>query len=147
MLKFEPLSEEKLQEINLIPEGTYYFVVHQAKDSVSSSGHQQIELVLKVTDSNERVRIMFDYLTAHESFLFKVRHFCNVTKQIDKYEKGILGACDCADKTGYVRVGIKKSSTDRNGKEWPAKNYIKDYVFGQIIDSLTTETFNDTIPF
>lgn len=105
-MNFAPKTEEEIDEESLIPEGEWDFEVIVAKDKVSASGNDMIELKLKVW-ANPNERVMTDWIL--EKFAHKLRHFCEATGLIDQYNSGSLVAEDCLGKTGRLIVGRSKN--------------------------------------
>lgn len=145
-MRFTPKSEEEVS--NLLPEGTYKFIIEDATDKVSKSGNEMIELKLRIQSPQEK--IVFDYLL--EVMPYKLRHFCEATGLMHKYESATLMAADCMGKSGECLLII-----DDKNISYPAKNAVKDYVkkskkglgapkSEEKAPALDLE-FNDDIPF
>lgn len=147
-MRFTPKTEEQLQEENLIPQGTYDFEVVEAKDRVSKSGNDMIELKLCVYDQNGSPRTVFDYLL--ESMSYKLKHFCDAVGLAHKYTDGTLADHDCMGKAGKVMI---IQQPPQNG--YAAKNSVRDYI---VMDDKNSEKtaaktsdekteLNDDLPF
>lgn len=120
-MRFQSKSEEELQKENLLPEGDYDFEVVEATEKRSkTSGNDMIELRLKVFDNGDTVTV-FDYLL--EAMGFKLRHFCEATGLLSKYDRGDISAIDCRGRSGICTIKIKEAS-----KGYPASNAVADYV-------------------
>ena len=146
-MRITPRSDKELASMNLMPQGQYSFEVIDAKDRVSKSGNEMIELKIKIWDSNGKERIIYDYLL--DSMAHKVKHFCqgqSPCSLIDVYDMGELLAEHCLNKTGYLELIIQKDKTGIYGD----KNAVKDYI---VKDKNTAEVkkedpfFDDDISF
>lgn len=120
-MKFIPKSEDELARDLLLEPGEYPFEVLSARDRVSQSGNEMIELKLNVFGDDGQQSHVYDYLL--EKMAFKLRHFAETTGLIAKYEAGNFEAMDCLDKQGVVRLAIDPGS---NG--YSPKNVVKDYI-------------------
>lgn len=122
-LKFEPKSEKELREANLAPEGDYDFEVLGATDEISKrSGNPMIKVKIGLYSGEAIRHHVYDYLLTNMGH--KLRHFCDSTGLLSKYESGELSAEDCKGRAGKCRVKIKE---DANG-QYPDKNEIDDYI-------------------
>lgn len=120
-MRFNPMSEEELARSSLLEAGTYPFEILSASEELSKAGNEMIRLKLNVFGpSGEQVHI-YDYLL--EKLAFKLRHFCEATGLLTKYEDGTLSELDCEGKSGFVKIAIEPG----NGGYGP-KNTVKDYV-------------------
>jgi len=125
-MNFTPTSEELLKQSNLLEKGTYSFEVVEANDEISKSGNEMIKLMLNVWDyESGKSTIVFDYLL--EKMAYKLIHFCQVTKLMDKYSTGELRAFDCLGKKGSVDIETQEKRENPSGGFYPAKNIVKDY--------------------
>jgi len=69
-MKFKHKTEEELQSMFLLHEGTYQFVVTKAEDAMSKSNNEMIKLTLKIMDKAGREHTVYDYLL--EAMEFKL---------------------------------------------------------------------------
>ena len=125
-MRTEPKSDAEIQAMMVMPEGIYPFVVVEAKERVSKNGNDMIELKLEVLDDQSRAHTIFDYLLA--SMAFKLKHFCECTGLSDKYDGDNLTAQDCLRKRGFVELKADKAPRIVDGREYPPKNSVKDYI-------------------
>lgn len=137
-MRFTPKTEQEIQEANLLPEGKYDFEVIAAEEKQSAKGNDMIVVTIAIYQNGNRKTNVFDYLL--ESMAFKLRHFCQNTGLIEKYESGELTADDCIGKTGLCKIKIQK---DKSGN-YPDKNVIADYLDAGACSSHETES---DIPF
>jgi len=145
-MKVTPISEMDAAEAGLRKRGLYDFEVLEAKERMSKSGNDMIEMKVKLYDTDGRTFNLFDYLVASEGMAYKVRHFASGTGMLAQYERGELKADDCVGKTGRAQVGIDKA---KNG--YPARNSIADYALvsagkGPLIASVADD-LDDDLPF
>lgn len=122
-MNFEPKSEKELREQNLAPEGEYDFEVLGAEDAISKrSGNPMIKLKVGLYSGEAIRHHVYDYLVP--SMAHKLRHFCDSTGLLSKYEAGTLCADDCKGRAGKCRI---KVTEDESGK-YPDKNEVDDYL-------------------
>ena len=148
-MNLNPMTEEQIQLLNLIPAGNYSFLVIDAQDTTSKKTKKEmIKLKLKIWDLAGKERILYDNFVDHEAFQYKIRHFAELAGILDQYDSGNIMANSCIGKQGIAKVIIQKS-TDSN---YPDKNAVADYVVKknavqepQIAEN--TPEFDDEIPF
>ncbi len=120
-MDINPKTEKEIQEMSLAPANEYDFDVLNAEDSLSKSGNQMIKITIGLYVAGKVKNRVFDYLlTAMEA---KLRHFCDTTGLLSRYESGQLEAADCIGRSGRARISI-----DPEKGSYPAKNVVKDYV-------------------
>ena len=120
-IDFKPKTEKEIEEEMIFPAGDYDFDVLTAEDTVSkSSGNSMIKIKLGVYVGSQ-IRRIDDYLLPAMSA--KLRHFCDTTGLLSKYEAGTLEAADCLGRAGRVKIAV-----DPAKEAYPAKNVVKDYV-------------------
>ena len=120
-MTFAPKSEKEVQEGALAPEAEYDFDVLDAEDTISKSGNPMIKVKIGLYIGDKVKNQVFDYLLpAMEA---KLRHFCDTTGLLSRYESGTLEAADCVGRSGRVKIVIEP---EKNG--YPAKNVVKDYI-------------------
>ena len=126
-MRFKPQSEQEIQAMSLIEAGTYPFEVLEAEDTKSKSGNEMIKVKLKLWDNAGRERVVFDYLL--EAMSYKLRHFCEATSLLDKYETGDLQASSLIGRGGKLELETElgKAKPDGSGN-YPDKNRVADYV-------------------
>lgn len=120
-------SEEQLQSQTMLTPGKCRYEVISAKLGDSASGNKQLELVLDVTDMPGKTKRVWDYLSAHPDFEFKIRHFaysCGLGRQ---YEANELSDKICANKTGYCE--IVHQTTKKGQYAGQVRSAVKDYIF------------------
>ena len=120
-MKFTPMTEDELARASLLEAGEYPFEVLAASEEISKAGNEMIRVKLAVFGPNGQQAHVYDYLM--EKLMFKLRHFCETTGLLAKYEAGTLGELDCEGKGGYVKIKIDPA----NGS-YSAKNSVQDYV-------------------
>jgi hypothetical protein len=119
-MTFTPKTEAQLKEKNLWPDGSYDFRVQEAEEGISTKGNEQIKLKL-VIYKGEASRFVYDYLSPLMEF--KLRHFCEATGLISKYDSGRLTADDMIGREGIVQIRTEPAKGN-----FEAKNAVKDYV-------------------
>lgn len=120
-MRFSPMTEDELARASLLEPGVYPFEVITASEELSKAGNEMIKVKLNVFGPNDQQAHIFDYLM--EKLQYKLRHFCEATGLLQKYEAGTLSEVDCEGKTGFVKIKIDPA----NGS-YSAKNSVQDYV-------------------
>jgi hypothetical protein len=151
-MRVNPKTEEEIQLMSLMAPGVYDFEVVDAKEKVSKSGNEMIELTLTVWDINGKPHTIYDYLL--DAMAYKVRHFAEAANLLDKYLAGSINADDCRCVSAKVEIIIQKGGEKFGGGTYPDKNSVKDYIvkkgnFSVVpsIKEIAQDTFNDDIPF
>jgi len=122
VMEFKPKTEQEVAEGALAPAAEYDFDILDAEDTISKkSGNPMIKVNIGLYIDGVVKNRVFDYLLP--SMEAKLRHFCDTTGLLSRYEAGTLEAADCIGRSGRVKIAIE-SSTDK----YPAKNVVKDYV-------------------
>jgi antitoxin component YwqK of YwqJK toxin-antitoxin module len=157
-LHFQPLTEQQMLEIRLVPEGTYNFEVAHAISTKSGKGNPMIKVSLKIWDNNGKERIVYDYLmTQSLSQEYKLGRFCLATGIHDKYNMGSIDDTDCINKRGKAHITIKKGDMKDDGTPYPDSNSVRDYYpnvptekvaeLHSIIAKASEPEMSDDIPF
>lgn len=123
-MNFNPKSEGEVQQFNLLPDGIYDFEVMSAKDRVSKKGNEMIELKLGIWQGDKITHYIFDYLLSDDQSAYKLRHCCDTTGLIDKYDSGTLTANMFEARTGKAKIGTQKDKTG----QYADKNVVRDYI-------------------
>jgi hypothetical protein len=149
-MKFEPKTEDQLNNFNLIDEGQYKYKVVEAVDTVSRSGDDQIKLTLLIIDKQGNERKVKDYL--NPKMIHKIKHFCDSNNLKEKYSQGNLEAKDCFGKIGILDLIIQKGKAipdDAQGKYFNDQNSVQDYLASDNVQEKDgkKEELNDDIPF
>jgi hypothetical protein len=147
-MKFQPKSADDIKRESLIEPGEYDFEVLSAEDKVSKSGNEMIAVKLAVYVDG-KARHAKDWLM--EKMAFKLRHFCEATGLLAKYEAGDFTAADCQGRAGKVRIVIQ------DNPEFGPQNVVKDYVVAKQLETAMTpvvkpmsaaeKAHEDSIPF
>lgn len=141
-MKFAPKTEDQINNEGLLRAGIYPFEIIEASDQQSKSGNDMIKLAIKVWDSEGSEHYVYDYLL--ESMAYKLRHAAEACSLLDKYESGELLASDFVNKTGSLKIAIKK---DKMG-QYPDSNQVNDYIFNrESQQALSASVAHDEIPF
>ncbi len=149
---FDPKTDAEiaaLQNQGLLTEGNYPFQVRAIDQLVSKNGNNMLKLKLAVLEKDGSARMIFDYLVAMDSMMFKIKHFCEAIGLEDKYAKGNFNPQECIDRSGVAVVGVQKGNPKPDGSgNFPDKNIIKDYVKSEKKqNAIPDKTLNDDIPF
>lgn len=142
-------------EVNndVIPAGEYDAVVTASKEKTSQSDNPMIELMLTVYGPDGENPTVFDNLVSTPRALWKLRRFC-ASAGLD-WAAGHLEARDCQDVNVRVLLEIEGKRKDpQNGKEYPEKNKVADYVLRELASAASSSTSkatsgipDDDIPF
>jgi len=120
-MKFSPMTEDELARASLLEPGVYPFEVIAASEELSKAGNEMIKVKINVFGPDNQQAHIFDYLM--EKLQYKLRHFCEATGLLQKYEAGTLSEVDCEGKSGWVKIKVEPA----NG-QYQAKNSVQDYV-------------------
>jgi len=120
-LSFNPKTEQEVKTGMNAPAGEYDFEVLFAKDRTSKQGNAMIEIKIGIYRGEAISNHVFDYLLAKMEA--KLRHFCDTTGLLAKYESGTLCAEDCVGRSGRVKISIREAEGN-----FEAKNEVKDYI-------------------
>ena len=129
--KFKPLK------------GIFDFEVLEASDEISKKGNDMIKLKLCVYRPSGGEQHTFDYLL--DAMAFKVKHFCEATGLLDRYEAGDLNASDCAGKSGRLELRLEKD--DKGNDKSVVKDYNKKMIEHSSVAPKIATDLNDEIPF
>lgn len=124
-MQFKPKSEKEIQESLMWPKGEYDFEVIKAERALSgpqskSPGTPYIKLSLRLFNEDGGTRMQNAIL--HPAMEAQLRHFCEETGIIEKYDAGTLEAEDCEGLAGKLQLKVK----DAEGN-YPAKNEVQDF--------------------
>lgn len=135
---FQPKTEEEIAEGGLWEAGQYPFEIldevtfgsktfYTENTTSRASDSPMIQLIIKVYNDEGKFRTIIDRLVA--SLEYKVRHAAAACGLLEKYYTGVLHSDDFKGKQGYLILKVEPASVDKNtGKEYRAKNTVKDYV-------------------
>lgn len=123
-----PKSEDELSD--LLPEGKYPY---QIVKSTSQAKEECMQMIwkLKFWDQEGVEHYITDFLKVDQSSKFcmrKIRHALYSCGCGDFWEKGKWNASDFDNKTGYLLLGVQKEGYGKDGKFYPTRNNIKDYL-------------------
>lgn len=124
-MQFQPKTEKEIQEMMLWPRGEYDFEVIKSERAISgpnskTPGTHFIKLTLRLFNETGGSRIQNAIL--HPAMEAQLRHFCEETGIIAKYEAGTLEAHDCEGLSGKLQ--LKQKDAEGN---FPAKNEVQDF--------------------
>lgn len=136
-MKYQPKTEEEVNNFSLCPEGVFPFEVVHAEEKLSQKGNEMIQLKLKVFDDEGNQHIVYDFLM--EAVAFKLKHFCDAVGLAELYKSGELTDIECEGKTGKVEIGHRPDQKDKEKMRHGVKDYIVDESANMIED--------DDIPF
>lgn len=134
MFTFPVMSDQEIQEMNLVGEGSYQFEVMGIQDTdangnalKSQAGNLMIKLTLKFWDGNGRERLVYDYLVSMASMVYKIKHFCESVGL--NYDAGQFNPRECIGRGGVLQIIIQKGKKKPDSNEfYPDKNAVKDYI-------------------
>lgn len=115
------MTEDELARALLLEPGVYPFEVIAASEDISKAGNEMIKIKMNVFGPDDQQVHVYDYLM--EKLQYKLRHFCEATGLLEKYEAGTLSELDCEGKAGFVKIKVDPA----NGS-YSAKNSVQDYV-------------------
>jgi cobalamin biosynthesis protein CbiG len=136
-MKFQPKTAEEIAREDLLPKGEYDFEVVTAEEKTSKTGNEMIALNIRVFSGTTGANFVRDFLL--EKIAYKLRHFCEATGLLPKYENGTLTADDCEGKVGRLKLVVKEDKTGT----YPPQNSVADY----IVPKAGEPEEEDDIPF
>lgn len=125
-LKFKPKDESEISRFSNLPDGDYPFTVLESdiktSKSAKNAGKEMCAVKLNV-HGPEFDRHVYDYFADWFSE-WKLKHFCETTRNAKEYESGSVDPSGGAwkDRTGFVRLKIV---TD---PKYGEKNEVDDYI-------------------
>lgn len=145
MLNYTPLSKEQDKLRNVFPAGKYPFTVKGVEEKYCKNKINKMLVVeLSVINPENKHLTVTDWIMLDiEGMEWKLRHFCDATGLIDKYDSKTLSIKDIENKFGIVKLTI--GEYDRNG-ETVKVNRVADYLVkdAAIADK---DLFNDALSF
>lgn len=152
MFKFNPLTDEEIESLNIAEEGIYDFEVKNSEGKTSQSGNKMVKLLLMIWEKSGKTHTIFDYLVSSEAGLSikKVKNFCYSVGLQDQYKKGELP--DTLDNlSGKVQIGIKDRTSNGKGGFYDRQNIVVDYIVSEKksdVNNQVTDDFKDSdLPF
>ena len=135
-MQFKPKTDEEIQAEGLWPEGKYGFEIIdqvsfgdnilETKDTVSKSGNDMIQIVVRVYNDNGQQTHVIDYLL--EAFSKKLKGAAYACGLGSQYESGQLEARDFIGKQGNLYLGIQKGRPKDDGSgNYPDRNTVTEY--------------------
>lgn len=125
-MQFTPKSESELSRFSNLPDGDYPFTVLESDIKISKSaknaGKEMCALKLNV-HGPDFDRHVYDYFASWFSE-YKLKHFCETTRNAKEYESGQVDPSGNAWKgrTGFVRIKIV------DDEKYGEKNEVDDYI-------------------
>lgn len=116
-------NAQQMREDALLKDGRYKYTVLDAREKVSSTGNNMINLKLSLEVNGRRV-VFFDSLIFTPKMFWKVEHFCKASGMPEKIDEGSLTPNDCFAKEGYVDI-IRKADNQTGELTNQVKDYIK----------------------
>lgn len=141
-MRFEPKTDQQIDESGLLEPGLYDFEVMEAEEKQSKAGNDMVALILRIEDSDGRGFKVRDWLVGTEANAYKVKHFASSVGLLAEYEKGDLPAGYMVGKTGRCKIKIKPA----NG-EYRAGNAVADYIGATVEAPKAKQLVDDDIPF
>jgi hypothetical protein len=126
---FLPKTDEELDVFDLVEDGEYNFEVVRSNRMVSGAGNPMAKMYHRYWDAQGKIHFIYDYLVFSEINLNirKVKHFCDAVGLVEEYKRGEIPE-DLDLLGGKFIIGTQEETIDKNGKKWPKKNVVTDYV-------------------
>lgn len=132
MLQYEPMTEEQIDKLGLLPKGEYSFRIIGADDVISQkSGKPQIKAMMRIKDNDGGVRAIPVYLGTNGQFMLRIlRHFCRSTGLMKEYEEKNVCADTVIGAEGVVSLDIEEGGlmTDGSNRKFNDKNIVVDFI-------------------
>lgn len=151
---FIPKNDEEInaiQNIALLEQGIYSFVVKQIEQQISKANNSMLEIRIGVIDKDGGERNITDYLLATPQMIYKLKHFCEAIGMEDKYSEGSFEPTDFINRSGKVKIGIEKGAPKKDGSGfYRDKNNVIDYIKAEVksknVEKIEDD-FDDDIKF
>jgi len=145
-MQFQRMTKEDIQNLSgfLLEQGTCSFVIKKAKETQSKSGNPQIEVELEVTDINNKIASVIDYIFYSDAAKWKLVSFCKALDMEDKLLEGMLEVRDIINKKGQVIIKHEEYNGEKKNKVFRYLPYL-DLAMKQIQNS--KDLLDDEIPF
>lgn len=126
---FNPMSDEELDAMDIIPDGVYNFEVLKSTRKTSKKGNPMAELQLNVWDSEGKTHPVFDYLVFSSVNLNikKVSHFCKAVGLAEEYKRGEIPE-ELKRLSGKLELGTQEPQEKPGGGFYAKKNVVVDYI-------------------
>jgi hypothetical protein len=129
-MDFKPMSDSEIREMNLLPPGRYHGTVSRADHKNSNTGNDYFNLKIRARNiETNKVGTIFDALLFEGKMFYKLKHFCEATGMMDKYNSGKLYPQDCDGKEFEFDLIHR---IDKNGE---LKNSVKDYIVPKKVEA------------
>ncbi len=117
-MQFNRMTKEDIQNLSgfLLEQGTCSFVIKKAKEVRSKSGNPMIEIEMDVTDINNKVAAVFDYIFYSDAAKWKLVTFCKAVDMEEKLLEGMLEPRDLINKKGQLIVKHEEYNGDKKNK-------------------------------
>lgn len=139
-MKFDPLTEQEINEISLVPDGAYQYQVTSAEDKISKASNAYLSLKLKIWDKDGKEHNILTNL----ALIKLLKHFCDVNKLQDQYKAGELTPHHCLGMCGgKVIISTELEKPKPDGGVYPAKNVVRDYIAKAVESNLQPLKPND----
>jgi hypothetical protein len=143
-MRFDPKTEEQIDNESLLAAGEYDFEVAEAEDTQSKKGNDMLVLTLAIEDGDGQVHKVTDYIV--EAVAYKIRHLASGVGLLKEYESGNLPAHLLKGRTGKCKIRVEPAKGD-----FRAKNTVNDYVKEWVQPAPRTQSLakelDDDIPF
>lgn len=120
-MRYTAHTDESLNKLNLLSEGTHDFEIVETNDKPSSKGNDMITLKLHVFEDDGTPRIVFDYLGDFMPHKFK--HAADACGLTEEYMNGTLTHELFLSKCGKCTIATQPARG-----EFLEKSVVKDYV-------------------
>ncbi len=131
-IDFPPMTDEEIEKlsiIHLMEKGEYNFQVMKAIKRIHpTSGNTVVDLTFKSWDKNGVEKTIFDTLVFTPKMMWKIKHFCEATNQLEVHEKGKYDENTFLNRSGKFFIDIEKEKPNPNGGMYKAKNKVLDYL-------------------
>ncbi len=134
-------DERKANERQLTP-GSAKFFVKAADFEISTTGNEQIKLILSVTDVAGDNKTMWTYLTNTPKAMYRIQHFCEAVGLSKEFETDELEDYMCLNTEGICILKLQKS------KDYGEQTVVSDFAKPDEESDKDSEEFkDDDVPF
>lgn len=129
-LDYEPMTEEQIDKMGLLPPGRYRFRCVEATPKLSKQNNPMIQATLQIKHEDGSVHNLIAYLGTNGKFMMRMlRHYCEATGKMKEYDAKKVDHTTIHGTEGLVLLDIKKGGPrfDDPTRNYDDQNNIVDY--------------------
>lgn len=151
-INFEPLNDQEIEKVkleHLTEYGFYKWAVKKFEKKVNAkSGNTTVNVLFTYWDKDNIEKNVYDTFVFTRKMMWKIKHYCEATGQMEAYEKGEFNDSVFTNREGIFELGFEGERIDKEtGRIYPPRNVVLDYVKDAVLTTAAVEEFNDDISF